>query len=312
MVYTLTFCPCLEYSASLKEISVGADNIISDGDLHVSGSGAVIAQVMSELGVSSTLLGFAAGFTGGEIEGILRGRGVNTDLIYLEQGLSPLNTVLVHDDRGEQRTRFAAQQLTISHNELMSLFSRLERLTNGDMLVLSGAVPPSVPADVYSHIPDAFAGNDVRIVLDIPAEPLAKCLNLHPFLVVTDRKRLGETFGESPQSEEEVISYIMHIQELGAQNVLAYLEDSGMIILLDSGRMILKQQMPSGTRFNETALNALAAGFIVGCVDKDVDNEYSLMLASAAARAAADQRGIPSKSSMLALMMEIMKQKAAE
>ncbi len=306
MVYTLTFCPSLEYSAALEEVAVGADNIVSNGDLHVSGGGAVIAKVLNELSVQATVLGFAAGFIGGEIEEILRRRSINTDIVFLESGLSPLNIVLNHGANCEKRTRFAAPQFDITNNDLMALFERLENLTDGDVLVLSGEVPSCIPADIYSHIPDAFAGKKVQMVLDVPAEPLAKCLQFQPFLVVTDSKRLTEIFGEPPETEEQILAYITQIRELGAQNVLAFSDINNSIILLDSNNSVLKQTaeaMPSG----ETALNAMTAGFIAGSEDNDVDNEYALMLSAAAQRAAAAEKGVPSRASIISIMKDLMK-----
>ena len=303
MVYTLTFCPGIECTAALSEIAVGTDNIISGEELHVSGGGAIIAEMANKLGAPATVLGFAAGFTGGEIEGILRGHGVNTDLVYLKNGTSPLNMSLNH---GEKQTRFVGQPLEISYDELMSLFSRLQRLDDGDMLVLSGAVPPSVPADVYSFIPDNFAGKSVKLVLDIPSVPLAQCLALQPFLVVTDKQRLGEIFGEAPQSEEETIAYISSIRDMGAQNVLFLPGEDNTVIFLDSDNKLMKRTLPLGTRLDNVVLNSLTAGFIVGCTDNDVDNEYSLMLAAASARAAALKKA-PLKSDIVSIMQEMMK-----
>lgn len=306
MVYTLTFCPSLEYSAALEEVAVGADNIVSNGDLHVSGGGAIIAKVLNELSIQSTVLGFAAGFIGGEIEEILRRRGINTDIVFLENGLSPLNIVLNHGSNCEKHTRFAAPQFEISNNDLMALFARLENLTDGDVLILSGEVPSCIPADIYSHIPDAFAGKNVQIVLDVPSEPLAKCLQFQPFLVVTDSKRLAEIFGEPPESEEQILAYISQIRDLGAQNVLAFSHIDNTIILLDSNNSVLKQTaeaMPS----DETALNAMTAGFIAGSEDNDVDNEYALMLSAAAQRAAAAKKGVPPRASIISIMKDLMK-----
>ncbi|MDE7229310.1 MAG: hypothetical protein K2N56_02415 [Oscillospiraceae bacterium] len=306
MVYTLTFCPSLEYSAALEDVEVGADNIVSNGDLHVSGSGAIIAKVLNELSVQSTVLGFAAGFIGGEIEEILRRRGINTDIVYLESGLSPLNVVFNHGANGEKRTRFAAPQLDISNNDLMALFARLENLSDGDVLVLSGEVPPCIPADIYSHIPDAFAGKNVQIILDVPSEPLAKCLQFQPFLVVTDSKRLAEIFGEPPETEEQILAYINQIQDLGAQNVLAFSDIDNTVILLDGNKSVLKQTAQA-VPFGETALNAMTAGFIAGSEDNDVDNEYALMLAAAAQRAAAAEKGVPPRAAIISIMKDLMK-----
>lgn len=307
MVYTLTFCPSLSYSATLDELNVGADNSLSNGALDVSGGGAVISRIIREMDVQTTALGFAAGFSGGEIETILRDHKINTDFVYLSKGLSPLKIVLEHGEKLKNLTRFAAPPLKISYDELMSLFSRLEKLEDGDMLVISGEVPPSVPSDVYSHIPDCFSGKNVKLVLDIPAEMLPKCLPFRPFLVVTDRGRLEKIFGEPLRNEEEVISYIKHLQEMGAQNVLVYPDESGTVIFLDSNKKILKNQTAERINLNENALHALVAGFVAGCADKDVDDEYSLMLAASAARAATFQRSLPTKATITYIMIETMK-----
>lgn len=306
MVYTLTFCPSLEYSASLDEITVGADNAVSNGDLHVAGSGVIIAKILKQLDVKSTVLGFAAGFTGGEIEEILRKRGLDTDIVYLEKGLSPFNVVLSHTTEKRRPTRFASPLLSITYNDLLALFGRLEKLDDGDVLVLSGEVPEGIPADIYAHIPDAFRDKDVRVVLDVPAEPLAKCLQFQPFLVVTSREKLAETFGELPQTEEKMIDLAYQLHELGAQNVLVAPDSDNTVILIDSSKNILKQNC-ADTTFDETAFNALTAGFIAGSEDKDVDNDYAIMLAASAASASAAERGIPSKPKIINVMKDMLK-----
>lgn len=307
MVYTLTFCPSLEYSASLDEITIGADNAVSNGDLHVAGSGVIIAKVLKELGVSATVLGFAAGFTGGEIEEILRKRGLNTDMVYLENGLSPFNVVLSHTTEKRRPTRFASPLFDISYNDLLALFGRLEKLDDGDVLVLSGEVPAGVPADIYAHIPDAFRGKNVRVMLDVPSEPLAKCLQFQPFLVVTSRRKLGEIFGETPETDGQIIECINQLQALGAQNVLVAPEEDKTVILLDSGGNI-RRQISADTTYDETALNALTAGFIAGSEDNDVDNDYAVMLAAAATIAASEERGIPSKPKIINVMKDMLKE----
>lgn len=307
MVYTLTFCPSLEYSASLDEITIGADNAVSNGDLHVAGSGVIIAKVLKELGVSATVLGFAAGFTGGEIEEILRKRGLNTDIVYLENGLSPFNVVLSHTTEKRRPTRFASPLFSISYNDLLALFGRLEKLDDGDVLVLSGEVPAGVPADIYAHIPDAFRGKNVRVMLDVPSEPLAKCLQFQPFLVVTSRRKLGEIFGETPETDGQIIECINQLQALGAQNVLVAPEEDKTVILLDSGGNI-RRQISADTTYDETALNALTAGFIAGSEDNDVDNDYAVMLAAAATIAASEERGIPSKPKIINVMKDMLKE----
>lgn len=307
MIYTMAFCPSLEYSGFAESIILGGDNAVTHGTLRAGGEALIAAQVLSQLELPVTALGFAAGYSGGEIESILRRHGIGTDFVYLEDGLSPVNFVVDHG----RETRFMSSEPPISFEDLTALMEKLEKLRDGDVLLLSGDVPESVPSDIYEHIPDLFGGRNVRVVLDIPAEYAVKCLQFEPFLVVTSPAQIASAFGEPPQSEDEIFACITQFQEMGAQNVLVFLEGEGALLLDSTGARHRCIQEPLAGEFG-TAKSALIAGYLAGADDRDVDSDYAVMLAAAASRAACDVNGIPAKPKIIEIMKTLLKNFAVQ
>lgn len=313
MIYTLELFPSLEYSGYAEKITLGAENTVSGAILNAGGDGMTAAQVLAQLEVPVTAAGFAAGYSGGEIEESLRRHMVNTDFIYLENGLSPVNMSITGENGS--RTQFVTAPPNVSFEELTSLLDKLSKLNDGDTLLISGSVPKSVPSDIYEHIPDLFEGRNVRIALDIPAENAAKCLRFSPFLLVTSPEHIAKAFGEPPASEEEIVYCISQFREMGAQNVLVYLGTGAM--LLDKEGALHKCidgefSVTAASSLSGVVKNSMIAGYLAGADDSDVDGDYALMLAAAAGRAAIEANGIPTKPKILDIMKTLLKNFAVQ
>lgn len=313
MIYTLELFPSLEYSGYSENVALGADNGVSGVILHAGGDGVIAAQVLAQLEVPVTACGFAAGYSGGEIEAVLRRHMVNTDFIYLENGLSPVN-MSVNDENG-RNTRFVTAPPNVSFDELTSLLDKLSKVNDGDTLLISGSVPESVPSDIYEHIPDLFEGRNIRVALDIPAENAVKCLRFAPFLLVTSPEHITKAFGEPPTSEEEIFYCISQFREMGAQNVLVYLDNGALLIdkegvrhkCVDGGEIAVTSSSVSGA-----VKNSMISGYLAGADDSDVDGDYALMLAAAAGRAAREANGVPTKPKILDIMKNLLKNFAVQ
>lgn len=312
MIYTLELFPSLEYSGYAENVTRGAENNVSGITLNA-GGGMTAALVLAQLEVPVTAAGFAAGYSGGEIEESLRRHMVNTDFVYLESGLSPVN-MSISDGQGG-RTRFVTAPPEVSFDGITLLLDKLSRLKDGDTLLISGSVPEGVPSDIYEHIPDLFDGKNVRIALDIPAENAARCLRFSPFLLVTSPGHIAKAFGEPPATEEEIVYCISQFREMGAQNVLVYL-GNGAVLLDKEGvqhRCIDGSfDVTAASSLSETVKNSMIAGYLAGADDSDVDGDYALMLAAASGRAAREANGIPAKPKILNIMKDLLKNFAAQ
>ena len=72
MIYTVTFNPSLDYIIRVNDFSTGTINKTTFEKLLPGGKGINVSIVLANLGHESTALGFAAGFTGEEIEARLK------------------------------------------------------------------------------------------------------------------------------------------------------------------------------------------------------------------------------------------------
>lgn len=77
------------------------------------------------------------------------------------------------------------------------LYEKLDVLTKGDVLVLAGSIPNTLPEDIYERIMARLDGRGIRIVVDATKDLLMNVLKYHPFLIKPNNHELGDMFGVS-------------------------------------------------------------------------------------------------------------------
>ncbi|MBQ4012173.1 MAG: hexose kinase, partial [Erysipelotrichales bacterium] len=192
MIYTITFNPSLDYTISVRGFETGKINRTVHESIFAGGKGINVSMVLRNLGTDSTALGFIAGFTGKEIERRLKEQGIQTDLIEAEEGYSRIN-VKMKD--GKTETEINGAGPVIKEAQIHALYEKLDRLTNEDLLVISGSVPSCLPDDMYERILERLAGKDIPVVVDAAGGLLKKVLPYHPFLVKPNNHELGDIYG---------------------------------------------------------------------------------------------------------------------
>ena len=100
------------------------------------------------------------------------------------------------------------------------MYQKLDTLKDGDILVLAGSIPNTLPEDVYEKIMERLQDRKIQIVVDATKDLLLNVLKYHPFLIKPNNHELGEMFGVELKNNEEIIEYGKKLQEKGARNVL--------------------------------------------------------------------------------------------
>lgn len=258
MIYTVTFNPALDYVIRMEKLELGMVNRSSAEAIFYGGKGINVSTVLNNIGVESVALGFVAGFTGQEIEEGVKALGVTTDFIHLPEGLSRINVKI----KAEQETEINGQGPQIKMEQVEGLFEQLERLKEGDCLVLAGTIPASLPSDIYEQIMERLQGRDIHIVVDATKDLLLNVLKYHPFLIKPNNHELGEMFHTVLQSDEEIIAYAKKLQDMGARNVLVSMAGDGAILVTETDE-VHKIGVPKGTVVNSVgAGDSMVAGFI--------------------------------------------------
>lgn len=288
MIYTVTFNPAIDYVIHVGgALKTGTINRTTAEDFQFGGKGINVSGVLKTLGLDSVALGFVAGFTGSALEQGLRQQGLTTDLIHVQQGMTRINVKV----KGEEETEINGMGPVITPADMNSLYTRLDKLRPGDTLVLSGSIPGCLPQDTYEQILARLQGRDLRTVVDATRELLVNVLKYKPFLIKPNNHELGEIFGKTPVTDDEIIACAQKLQAMGGRNILVSLAGDGAL-LLDENGVSHRIGCPKGKVVNSVgAGDSMVAGFLAGCLQTD-DYEYALKLGTAAGSATAFSLGL--------------------
>lgn len=300
MIYTITFNPALDYIVKMDEFNLGHVNRSNNEFVYAGGKGINVSIVLNNLEVKSKALGFIAGFTGDEIERRVREFGCDTDFIKLKEGMSRINVKIKADVESE----INGGGPDISAEALQELYGKLDTLTSGDILVLAGSIPKTMPTDVYERIMERLQEKSVKFIVDTTGESLLKVLKYNPFLIKPNHHELGELFGVKINSKEEVIEYAKKLKDMGAQNVIISMAGDGAVLINSNGD-VTTSNVPKGVVKNSVgAGDSMVAGFIAGYLNsKKIEDGFKLGVATGSASAFSE--GLATKDYVYELLEQV-------
>lgn len=263
MIFTVTFNPSLDYIVRVDEMRLGTINRTNYEQLLPGGKGINVSIVLGNLGHPSRALGFSAGVTGVALEKLLADTGVDADLVHVKAGFTRINAKV----KAVEETELNGQGPRIAPEDVDALFSKLDVLGQDDTLVISGSVPNTLPSDMYEQVMERLAGRGVRIVVDAERDLLTRVLPYRPFLVKPNNHELGDIFGVTLKTRDEVVPYARRMQEMGAQNVLVSMAGEGGVLVAADGQ-VYQSPAAKGTVVNSVgAGDSCVAGFLAGLME---------------------------------------------
>ncbi|MFR9181681.1 MAG: 1-phosphofructokinase [Dorea sp.] len=297
MIYTVTFNPSLDYVIQVDKLVPGEINRTTHEAVYPGGKGNNVSVILSNLGHSSKALGFTAGFTGEALENMLKEFGCDTAFIRLPEGSTRINVKI---NAGEE-TEINGQGPVITEEAQQALFEQLDALKEEDILVLAGSIPNTLPSDIYERILEHLQGRGIHFVVDATKDLLLKVLKYHPFLIKPNNHELGEMFGVTLKTRDEIVAYAKKLQEMGAENVLVSMAGDGAILLTEEG-VIYEAKPPKGKVLNSVgAGDSMVAGFLTGYLNTG-DYEKAFRLGVVTGSATAFQYWLATKEDIVALM----------
>lgn len=285
MIFTVTFNPSLDYIVRVDEMRLGTINRTNYEQLLPGGKGINVSIVLGNLGHPSRALGFSAGVTGVALEKLLADAGVDADLVHVKEGFTRINAKV----KAIEETELNGQGPRIAPEDVDALFSKLDVLGQDDTLVISGSVPNTLPSDMYEQVMKRLAGHGVRIVVDAERDLLTRVLPYRPFLVKPNNHELGDIFGVTLKTRDEVVPYARRMQEMGAQNVLISMAGEGGVLVAADGQ-VYQSPAAKGTVVNSVgAGDSCVAGFLAGLMETgSYQTAFRMGLAAGSASAFSD------------------------
>ena len=297
MIYTVTFNPAVDYAVRTNRFSLGEINRTAGEELFFGGKGINVSVMLKHLGVESTALGFIAGFTGDAIAEATAGAGILTDFVKLKKGFSRINVKIESD----VETALNGLGPEIDAASLNLLFEKTDRLKEGDVIVLAGSIPGSLPEDIYEILLSRLSDRGVLAVVDATGELLLHTLKYKPFLIKPNLEELSALFGRSLTDGEEIRTCAASLQKMGARNVLVSLGAEGALLLDETGKTHIRRAKKGTPVSTVGAGDSMVAGFLAGWTGTE-DYDSALRLGVAAGSATAFSTGIAGREAVLALL----------
>lgn len=300
MISTVTLNPSIDYIVKVDGFKIDEVNRTTEELMFPGGKGINVSIVLRNLGVENKALGFVAGFTGKEIQRLVAKFGVTSDFIALEEGLSRINVKL----KSDEETEINGNGPTISSEHIAKLYSHIHSLEKGDTLVLAGSIPSSLPSDIYKQIMSDFADKGLEVVVDATKDLLMNVLPLGPFLIKPNHHELGELFGVTITTQDEVVTYAKKLQEQGARNVLVSMAGDGAVLVTEDGQEFRHSGLRGVVKNSVGAGDSMVAGFVAG-YQAHHNYEEAFKMGIAAGSASAFAEDLATKEEVEALLKQL-------
>ncbi|MCU9612937.1 1-phosphofructokinase [Caldibacillus lycopersici] len=256
MIYTVTLNPSVDYIVEVEDVQLGGLNRTTNDMTFPGGKGINVSRVLNRYDIPTTALGFVGGFTGSYIKNILNDEGVQTDFVETN-GNTRINVKLKSTDETEINGRGPV----ISQSQLQLFLQKINGLEKGDILVIAGSIPSTLPTTIYEEIAELAQRKELRLVADVSGAALPLMIGYRPFFMKPNHHEIGELYGVEINTVEEAATYGKKLIDDGVENVVVSMAGNGAVYL--SKDKVLIATVPKGTVKNSVgAGDSLVAGFL--------------------------------------------------
>lgn len=281
MIYTLTLNPAIDYFLKFDNYQEGNLNTPKETYKLPGGKGINVSTILKNYNTESICVGFIGGFTGDFIQSSLENLNLKTKFFKVK-GDTRINIKI---NNNGLESEIAGTSPNISKENLEELLEFFKTtLIKGDILILSGSVPASVPKDIYNKIIDTIP-EGVKVILDTRGDPLKFALKNRVFLIKPNKNEINEFFNTNFTTNEELIEAGKKLQTFGAENVLISLGAKGSIFITKDN--IYLGNVPTGTLISSNGSgDSMIGGFVYGLYNNfSLEDSYKFGIASGSATA---------------------------
>ena len=276
MIYTVTLNPSIDYVIKVDKLTTGNINRVNEEHVYPGGKGINVTRILKSLDNDNIALGFVSGFTGDYIINSLQELNLKSDFIKVKEGFTRINVKV----KSEEETEINGQGPKISEEELNQFYKVIDKLVDGDILILSGSIPSCLDERLYESIMKKVEDRDIKVIVDATKNLLLNVLKYKPFLIKPNNHELAEMFNVELNTTQDIIFYAEKLKEMGAQNVLISMGKDGALLVTENDE-VFASSVAKGEVVNSVgAGDSMVAGFIAGYL-KSNSYEEALRLGAA-------------------------------
>jgi 1-phosphofructokinase family hexose kinase len=260
MILSVTPNIALDRVVVVQGFHVGWQSRARLGFNQAGGSGVHATAVIQAFGGESRAIGFLGGHSGALWVEVARKAGLNTQTVPIN-GETRQSYCIIDPQQGAVVESVEAGP-ACSPADLERLMACLQHNLPGcQMLVVSGSLPPGVPADAYAGMIELAQRHGVKTLADIHSESLKLALPAHPWLIKPNLEEFHQLLGRQTSGSQDLAAACRRLcDQSGAQIALSMGQD-GLLLTTCSDQWWLrppsvKMYLPDGEGVN-----------VIGCGD---------------------------------------------
>ena len=233
MIYTVTLNPALDKTVEIPSLTVDSVNRITTMRTDPGGKGINVSKVIDKLGGKSIAIGILGGDTGRSIQTALKRMGLETDFCFVE-GETRTNMKVI-DPVNHTNTDINEPGVTVSKEILDALLDDLlEKISEGDIVVISGSMPKGSPEDTYYVWTKACREKGAKVILDADGALFATGVKASPYLVKPNNHELSRFAGRKLETVEELEAEAKKLmQDYGIKKVVVSMGGDGALYVTE-------------------------------------------------------------------------------
>lgn len=304
-IVTVTLNPAVDVSTAVERVT-DTRKLRCDAALkHPGGGGINVARMIERLSGDCVALYLAGGALGQELCRLVDEDGVRG--LCIEIAGETRESFAVCEKATGRQFRFVLPGPAVSEHEWENCLAQFKTFQpTPNYLVLSGSLPPGVPADIYASFIRAARANGTRVVLDSSGPPLRAALEAGVFLVKPSLGELSELAGRTLAGEAEWHAAALELVHDGRAQIVALTLGSLGALLVTEHEVLRASALPVNVVSAIGAGDALV-GALVWALDRDaaLDEAFRYGLAAASASLASAGTGLCSREEVERLYRQV-------
>lgn len=229
MIYTLTPNPSIDRSIMLPEIRFNSVLRSQRVRLDWGGKGFNVSRALAQFGIETVALAWVGGGAGKMLADGLQRLGIHTDFVWVDEE-TRTNTMII-EEQGDWHIKVNEPGPPISASDIQQLTAKAEAYAKkGDLWVLSGSLPPDVPATFYADLIRLFNARGVKVYFDASGDSLRYGCQAAPYLVKPNIPEASAIVGFAIEDEEDAKRAALPFLRMGVDNFALTMGSMGLLL----------------------------------------------------------------------------------
>ncbi|NLG96797.1 MAG: 1-phosphofructokinase [Chloroflexi bacterium] len=291
-ITTVSLNPAVDLTVTLSELTPGEVNYGKTMRYEPGGKAINVASFLADAGLPVTVTGFL-GRENASFYELLFGRKKIEDRCVRIPGRTRVSVKIVEDGL-HRTTDINLPGLEPAPEAVDLLLQTVKSLASAsDWFVLSGSLPPGLPADFYAQIIHLLKDQDCRVILDTSGEALREGVQAGPSIIKPNLLELDQLTGKRPGTAAQAAGIARGLLRGDVEMVVVTMGSLGSVFVTAT-QALHAVPPPVDVKSTVGAGDAIVAGLLYSraCL-MDLKTQARFATAFATLAITQDWRGIP-------------------